>query len=148
RSAHVPRIAMSWLSLRSPASLLAVMIVLIGCAPLRAQPFVSDLERAEQLYQRSDLGKAEPIFLNVLRGAEGADRQQCYERLLAIYYRVGRQDRAIAIGQDYRKWLEKSGDEARAREVLHQLGTCHLALGHYGLAREQFLDVLRDRSGL
>ncbi len=119
-------------------------IFVFADSALGAEP---DLAQAQQYYQRAELLKAEPLFLAALPNARGTERRLCYDRLLSIYYRLSRHDRAVQIGQEYRKWLVEGKDEVRAREVQHQIGTCYLVLGHYGKAREQFREVLRETAG-
>jgi tetratricopeptide (TPR) repeat protein len=141
-------------SLRGPRKhathrVLALLIVLGACGRMaQAQPEREDLSRAEQFYERSELAAAEPLYLAALPQARGAERRLCFDRLLSIYYRLGRHDRAIRLGDEYRAWLAQTGDEARRREVLHQLGVCYLALGHFREAGGRFRDVLEERPGL
>ncbi len=124
----------------------AAAIFVFADSALGAEP---DLAQAQQYYQRAELLKAEPLFLAALPNARGTERpRNHYDRLLSIYYRLSRHDRAVQIGQEYRKWLVEGKDEVRAREVQHQIGTCYLVLGHYGKAREQFREVLRERPDL
>src|SRR5258708_6085628 len=69
---------------------LATLIVLAGrgTAIAQAPAADADLARAEQHYQRGELLKAEPFFRAALPNARGADKRLCFERLLALYYRV------------------------------------------------------------
>jgi CHAT domain-containing protein/tetratricopeptide (TPR) repeat protein len=129
---------------------LALLIVLGSWGGLcgQTQPEAQDLARAERLYERSELAAAEPLYLAALPQARGTERRLCFDRLLSIYYRLGRHDRAIRLGDEYRAWLATAGDEPRRREVLHQVGVCYLALGHFGEAGGRFREVLEDRPGL
>jgi CHAT domain-containing protein/tetratricopeptide (TPR) repeat protein len=107
-----------------------------------------DLQDGERAYQRGDLAQAEKHFRAVLSALPEADRalrDQCYDRLLAIYPRFGQYDRAIKIGRDYAARLKKEGEERRWRMVEHRLGACYLALGHYDEARKRFKQVEPDQ---
>src|SRR4051794_16783006 len=56
------------------------------------------LRQADELYRADRLLQAEALYRQTLPSADGADRRRCFDQLLAIYIRVGRQDQAIRTG--------------------------------------------------
>src|SRR4051794_32829986 len=81
-----------------------------GPAQTRGASPAQTLRRAEELYRADRLLQAEALFRQALRGADGDERRRCFDRLLAIYARVGRQDQAIRTGLDYELWLRRIPD--------------------------------------
>src|SRR4051812_15951652 len=75
------------------------------------------LRQADTLYQEGKLPAAADLYGRASRLAAGEDRRRCFERLLAIYARVGRPDEAIRIGLDYGRWLEEAGERPRVRSL-------------------------------
>ncbi|HYT88775.1 MAG TPA: tetratricopeptide repeat protein, partial [Gemmataceae bacterium] len=105
------------------------------------------LERADELYRQDKLPDAAMLYRQALTTAAGADRHRCFDQLLAIYVRVGRQDQAIQTGKQYDAWLRKIGDGVRARALALDLGRWHLALGHYADAEPYLRQALADLKG-
>jgi CHAT domain-containing protein/tetratricopeptide (TPR) repeat protein len=97
------------------------------------------IRQADRLYRADQLLSAEPLYRQGLNASDHADRRRCYDQLLAIYVRVGRQDQAIQTGREYLKWLLKTRDRMRAREVKLDLGRWYYNLGHYATAEEPYL---------
>src|SRR5204862_405537 len=75
------------------------------------------LRRAEQLYRQDRLPAAEQAYRQALRAATDAERRLCFDRLLAIYARVGRPDQAIGIALEYERWMRRAGEAGQAREL-------------------------------
>jgi CHAT domain-containing protein len=116
--------------------LVAGVLVLAAwaCPPVQAQPGPSALARAEKAYRADALLTAEPLYAAVLDQLSGRQRQRCYDRLLTIYVRLGRPDKAIRLGTAYRQWLREVQDPKPLRELDLLFGECYLALGHYRTA--------------
>src|SRR5437764_13075422 len=66
------------------------------------------IQRADKLYRGDQLLQAEELYRQALDRTEGPDRRHCFDQLLAIYVRVGRQDQAIGTGLEYERWLRKN----------------------------------------
>src|SRR5947199_8112522 len=75
------------------------------------------LPRADKLYQEGKLSAAAELYRRAERVVRGPERRHCFERLLRIAARMGRQDEAIRIGQDYVAWLGEAEDRPRARAL-------------------------------
>jgi CHAT domain-containing protein/tetratricopeptide (TPR) repeat protein len=110
------------------------------------------IQRADELYRADRLLQAEALYRQVLQSLRGdreddADRCYCFQRLLAIYVRVGRQDQAIQAGLEYEGWLRRIGDLARARELNLDLGRWYVGLGHYATAESRLRLALADIKG-
>jgi CHAT domain-containing protein/tetratricopeptide (TPR) repeat protein len=103
--------------------------------------------RADELYCADRLPQAEALYRQALAAAVGADRRRCFDRLLAIYVRVGRLDQAIQTGLAYSTWSRRTGDPERARELALDLGRWYLALGHYARAEPHLREALADING-
>jgi CHAT domain-containing protein/tetratricopeptide (TPR) repeat protein len=101
--------------------------------------------RADQLYRADKLLQAEVLYRQALGAVDGLDRRRCFDRLLLIYVRVGRQDQAIRTGMEYAAWMRRAGDLVRARELDLDLGRWFLALGHHGDAEARLRQALEDR---
>src|SRR5262245_44084906 len=120
-----------------------------GPAPAQGQATgpAEALRRADELYRADKLKEAEALYRQALGAARGADRRRCFDRLLAIYVSVGRQDQAIQTGLEYEHWLRRAGDPARARELSLDLGGWYLVLGHHTAAEPHLRRALDDREG-
>jgi CHAT domain-containing protein/TolA-binding protein len=95
------------------------------------------LREADEMFRADQLIRAEELYRRALAATSGGeDRRLCYDRLLAIYVRAGRQDEAVQTGLRYQDWLRETGQSRRARELSVDLGGWYLALGHYGPAEE------------
>src|SRR5262245_51428054 len=108
--------------------ILATLCLLFPLSTLAVPP--PTLEQADELYRLDKLLRAEHGYREVLHGASNeVARQHCYDRLLSIYARVGRQDQAIQVALEYENWAERSGKAQQARELNLALGGWYLALG-------------------
>src|SRR4051812_29499299 len=105
------------------------------------------LRQADTLYQEGKLPAAAELYGRASRLAAGEDRRRCFERLLAIYARVGRPDEAIRVGLEYDRWLGEAGEQSRARGLALEIGEWYLALGHSGAAERHLRRALADLPG-
>jgi CHAT domain-containing protein/tetratricopeptide (TPR) repeat protein len=107
------------------------------------------LRQAEELFARDDLPPAEKLYAQVLASSQARDhRLLCYERLLAIYMRSGRFDRAVDHGQKFIAWLKDSDDPARLRRIHLQVGWSFVQLGHYAAAEAPLQEALKEAKGV
>src|SRR5262245_8016702 len=111
----------------------ALAVLLASGAPLLAQG-ADPFQRGEELYKNDRLLDAEKQFRLALETGPQADRPRCYDRLLAIYIRPGRLDRAITVGGRYEEWLRDRQPGARLRALYYELGWCYHTLGHHAAA--------------
>src|SRR5207248_9666385 len=106
------------------------------------------LKQAEDLFAKDDLPKAEKLYLDVLASSEARDhRRVCYDRLLAIYLRGGRFDRAIQHGKEFLAWLKESDDAPRLRLLNLAIGWSYVQLGHHDDAEKPLREALKPLEG-
>jgi CHAT domain-containing protein/tetratricopeptide (TPR) repeat protein len=114
-------------------------------APASGQSVLGDVRRADELYRAEKLQQAASAYEQILRVAGADDRRHCFERLLAIYGRVGRHDQAIQTALKFREWLDRPPREAaRIRELDLDLGRWYFSLGHYAEAEPRLQSALVD----
>ncbi|MBN9519092.1 CHAT domain-containing protein [bacterium] len=108
--------------------MLPVAVLLLTAAAPESPAEV--FRRAEAAHAADRFGDAEPLFLSLTRGDDPYFKRQSYERLLNLYVRSGRQDRAVKLAEPFRAWLTAVGDRAAFAELDLLLGECHLGLGY------------------
>ncbi len=125
------------------------LLVLLG--PARAEPLppVEALRKAEALYAAGDLLEAEPLYKQLAASRPGAKApahralyRKANERLLALYVRLGRDDRAVQVGLPYLGWLLDLDDRPASQRVALRLGESYLALGHCARASSWLNEAL------
>jgi CHAT domain-containing protein/tetratricopeptide (TPR) repeat protein len=123
-------------------------LILAACLSVSSQaapPAVDALDRAEKLYRAGDLLEAEPLYQAVAGSGQEELCRQAYDRLLSLYARLGRSDRAVQTGLTYQVWLEERGDRSRLQQLGLELGQNYLALGHYPEAEAALQQALGDQ---
>jgi CHAT domain-containing protein/tetratricopeptide (TPR) repeat protein len=135
----------------------ALLPPVLACArPPASEADVPDsLRKAEEKFKAGDLLEAAALYQ---RAAEtNADlRGASFERLVGIYLRLGRLDRALhyalrsleLLQQDARRRGETPDVKVRRRALDLQIGELYLALGHYRSAETHLRRVLADVPGL
>jgi CHAT domain-containing protein len=112
-------------------------LLLAACGTARAGPKAASLSPAESLrraearYAAGNLLEAEPLYRQLTRARNEAIRRKAHERLLSLYPRLGRPDRAVQTGLAYLTWLRRLDDRAATQRLALRLGENYLALGHY-----------------
>ncbi|MBN9122391.1 MAG: CHAT domain-containing protein [Planctomycetes bacterium] len=103
-------------------------LVLVALAAPPATPAES-FRRAEELYAVDRFGEAEPLYKAALESEEPFLRRRVYTRLMNLYARSGRPDKAIKLAEPYRAWLKSVNDpdalaalDLLTGECLHELG--------------------------
>jgi CHAT domain-containing protein len=122
--------------------LLGLIVVVLTAGPAAAQTPTDLVEVAERHYRGDRLLEAERAFRAALAVSDGAARRRCYDRLMRIYVRLGRQDQAVRLAQPFAAFLKESKDEARLSELSVEVGECYLALGHFREAPGHFDEAL------
>jgi CHAT domain-containing protein/tetratricopeptide (TPR) repeat protein len=132
----------------STRNLAAALATLLACGTAaNAQTPLAEPDaavRAEKLYLAGKLVDAEKLYLAALRGPVRVDVRLCYERLLGIYGKLGREDRAVQIGLEYKRWLDAVPDPARVRTLKGDLGLWYFALGHHATSAALLREALAD----
>src|SRR5947209_8730810 len=117
-------------------------------APARAEPppggmtLPELLRQAERHYRSGAWVDAERLYREGLSRPGGSHLNHCLDRLLEIYARLGRADRAVQVGLVYHRLLRGSeagatppgGVRRRLRALDLELGEGFLGLGHYRTA--------------
>src|SRR5688500_9915160 len=95
---------------------LALAFSLLSAGPALAQGNpLQTLQRAEDLYKADRLLEAEKLYRLALETVAESDKARCYDRLLSVYVRVGRLDRALNLAARYEDWLRERQSDARRR---------------------------------
>ncbi|HEX4612394.1 MAG TPA: CHAT domain-containing protein, partial [Urbifossiella sp.] len=111
-------------------------------------PPAAAFRRAEAALAADRFGEAEPLFLALTRGEDRYYKRQSYERLLGLYVRSGRPDRAVKLADPYRAWLAEVGDGEALPELDLLLGECYLGLGYPDRADVRLAAALDARPAL
>src|SRR3954447_21938452 len=100
---------------------LAILIGLTFAGLAAAQaPIPSALvkfKEADKLFQSGELLKAAPLFHELTLDIRAPNRNSSFDRLIAIYMRLGRCDQAIQTGERYLALLKDAGDARTGRIV-------------------------------
>jgi CHAT domain-containing protein len=128
-----------------PALLLLLALPSAKSAPPLAEaakgPEGDLYQRAEKLCAANRLAEAEVLYRKGLAG-EPSLRLACLNRLLPLYARLGRCDRAVQTALASRPWLRDAGELKRLRLLSLQLGDYYLQLGHAHSAERHLHEAL------
>jgi CHAT domain-containing protein/tetratricopeptide (TPR) repeat protein len=97
-----------------------------GTSPTPAESY----QKAENLYAADRFGEAEPLFLAAIASDEQFVKRQAYNRLLDLYVRSGRPDKAVGLATTYRAWLKELRDPEGFAALDLLSGRCLLELGY------------------
>jgi hypothetical protein len=126
----------------------AAVLVALAAPPAPAAPAPAPAEafvRAEKLFAADRFGEAEPLFRAALATDDRSLKRRAYDRLMGLYLRSGRPDRAVRLAEPFRAWLKEIGEtDFAALDLL--LGQCRLDLGYAELADEHLAAALRAKS--
>lgn len=114
---------------------------------LQAQTPGDLFDQAELKFSADDLPEAERLYLVVLQSGDIVLRATCYDRLLAVYDRRGRQDLAVKIGASYERLLKEQGNRERLRQLRVQMGECWFTLGHWTTCETTLQDAFSSSWG-
>ncbi|MGL4419083.1 MAG: tetratricopeptide repeat protein, partial [Gemmataceae bacterium] len=118
-----------------------LLLVLPSVSALAQDP--GDLyKQAEELNRQDRPAAAEAIFRKVVDGADPFFRRQAYERLLSIYVKSSRLDKAVQLANEYHDWLSKVGDQTAANELEVAKAECFFGLGYTDKAEALFQEAL------
>ncbi|MCS6864062.1 MAG: CHAT domain-containing tetratricopeptide repeat protein [Gemmataceae bacterium] len=123
------------------------VVVVAAAPPLSATDLAETYKQADKLYAADRFGAAEPLFQAVLKTDDPFLKRQAFNRLLQLYIRSGRPDKAIGLSSTFRAWLQQVGDpDIAALELL--VGRCRLELGYAELADQHLRTALQARPPL
>lgn len=106
-----------------------VLVTVFAADPAPATP-AEAFQKAEELYAADKFGEAEPLFQAALLAEDRFVKRQAYNRLMNLYVRSGRPDKAIRLATPYRAWLKELDDPAGLAALDLLTGECLLELGY------------------
>lgn len=107
------------------------LVLVALAAPPAPPPAAEALQRAEKLYAEDRFGEAEPLYRAALDTEDQFLKRRAYNRLLSLYLRSGRPDKAVKLATPYRAWLKELPGAADGIASLDLLvGQCLLELGY------------------
>ncbi|OWK39972.1 CHAT domain-containing protein [Fimbriiglobus ruber] len=121
-----------------PALVMCVTLLLAAPPPTPGDA----LQRADALADAEKPGEAEPFYLAATRSDDPFTRRQAFVRLMGVYVKSGRQDRAVKLAETYRVWLRKVRDASGEAELDVVVGDCYLGLGHHDEADRRYAAAL------
>lgn len=113
-------------------------------APTPAEAFL----KAERLAADDRFGEAEPLYRAAIAGDDRFRTREAYNRLMSLYVRSGRPDKALATGDAFRAWLKVVGDPDGPGELELLTAQCHLELGYPDAAEKAVAAALAARPAL
>src|SRR5262245_62028635 len=99
-------------------------------------------QKAETLYAADRFGEAEPLYQTVLRTDDPFFKRRAYNRLMNLYVRSGRPDKAVQLAKSYREWLEELRDPEGLAQLDLLMGECLLELGYTDDADKHLVSAL------
>lgn len=121
---------------------LALVLVALAAPPTTP---AEALRKAEELYAVDKFGEAEPLFKAALASDQAFERRRAYTRLIDLYLRSGRSDKAVKISREYRAWLKEAND-AEGLAALDLLSAEFLfALGYSAEADKYLVTALESK---
>jgi tetratricopeptide (TPR) repeat protein len=107
----------------------AVVLVALAAPPATPPTPTEVFLKADELYAADRFGDAEPLFQAALATDEPFLKRRAYTRLMNLYVRSGRPDKAMKLAEPFRAWLKGVRDteglaalDLLTGECLHELG--------------------------
>lgn len=124
----------------------AAVLVALAAPPAPTAPTPAEaFQKAERLLAADRFGDAEPLFRAALATDDRYLKRQTYTRLMGLYLRSGRPDRAVRLAEPFRAWLKEIGETDFAMLDL-LVGRCRLELGYAELADKLLAAALEAKS--
>lgn len=118
----------------------AAFVLLTAAAP---DAPAEALQKAEKMYAAARFGEAEPLFRAALVTDDRSLKRQAYNRLMVLYVRSGRPDKAVRLAEPYRVWLKELQDADGLAALDLLTGECLFQVGHSERADEHLVAALR-----
>ena len=125
----------------------AVLVLVIAAPPAAPEP-ADAFQQAERLYASDRFGEAEPLYQRALAANDRFLKRQAHNRLLALYVRSGRPDKALQHSAVFRDWLKKVGGEDGFAALDLLAARCHLELGYPDAAETELTAALEAKTPL
>jgi len=124
-----------------------VMLLLATAAPPAAPPETpaEAFRRGERFYVADRFGEAEPLFQAALDAADPFLKRKAYNRLMDLYVRSGRPDKAIRLATPYRAWLKEIGDADGIAALDALAGQCQFELGYVDTADKLLVSAITTK---
>lgn len=123
-----------------------VMLLLATSAPPAPPETPADaFRRGEQFYAADRFGEAEPLFQSALGSTEPFLKRKAYNRLMDLYVRSGRPDKAIRLATPYRTWLKEIGDAEGIAALDALAGQCQYELGYTDAADKLLVSAIATK---
>ncbi|MCI0700260.1 MAG: CHAT domain-containing protein [Planctomycetia bacterium] len=127
----------------------SVLLVAMVAAPgAAADKYTEAFQQAEKLAAADQFGEAEPLYQSALATDDRFLKRQVYTRLMTLYVRSGRPDKAIQLATPFRKWLKEVGDTESVAGLELLVGQCQLDLGYNETAEKHLIAALDARPPL
>jgi CHAT domain-containing protein/tetratricopeptide (TPR) repeat protein len=124
-------------------------LVVALCVPAQAsEDPLAAFKRAEEHFAADRPALAEPLYQAALKAKDAFTVRRSYERLMALYIKSARADKAVRIAGPFREWLNKVGDAATTRQLDVVCGECYLELALYDEAEAAFAAALTGKADL
>lgn len=122
----------------------AVLLLAVAAPPAPADAF----QRAERLAANDQFGEAEPLYRAALDTDDRFLKREAFNRLMSVYVRSGRPDKALQLGDTFRAWLKTVGDPDGPGALELTTAQCHLELGYPDAAEKALAAALAARPPL
>ncbi|AWM38850.1 hypothetical protein C1280_18925 [Gemmata obscuriglobus] len=120
------------------------MVLLLAAQPAPAEAF----RQAERFAAEDRFGDAEPLYRSALDTDDRFLKRQAFNRLMSLYVRSGRPDKALRTGDAFREWLKTVGDPDGSGALELLTAQCHLDLGYPDTAETHVTAALGARPPL
>jgi tetratricopeptide (TPR) repeat protein len=121
-----------------------IAVVLVALAAPPALTPAESFQKGQELYAADRFGEAEPLFLAAAAGDDPFVKRQASNRLMDLYVRSGRPDKAVRFADPYRAWLKGLRDAEGLAALDLLSGRCLLELGYTGDADGHLRAALAD----
>ncbi|HEY1188897.1 MAG TPA: hypothetical protein VGE74_14680, partial [Gemmata sp.] len=122
----------------------AVLLLVVAAPPAPAEAF----QRAERLAAADKFGEAEPLYRVALETDDRFLKRETYNRLMGLYVRSGRPDKALQLGEPFRAWLAVVGNPDGPGGLELITAQCHLDLGYPAEAEKAVAAALGSKPPL
>ncbi|QEL14581.1 CHAT domain-containing protein [Limnoglobus roseus] len=128
--------------------LLPLVLVLWSPAAPGTDDPITAFRQAEEHFAADRPGLAEPLYRQALTATDNFTVRRSYERLMEMYIKSARPDRAIRISEPFRAWLKKVDDTATTAQLDVVCGERYVELALYDQAEAAFAAALDAKQPL
>ncbi len=125
----------------------AAVLLIVLAAPPASEP-ADAFRRAERLYAAERFGEAEPLYQAALATEDRFLKRDAYNRLIGVYTRSGRPDKALNLVAAFQAWLKKIGETNGFAALDLLAAQCRLELGYPDAAEKLLAGALAAKPPL